>query len=83
MIRIALAAGTLLAVAASGCTAQPAAVRGVEAPGGAHVVAQMAVGGSVTQGMDAGTASYVGASMDGSVMGFLGSDGEIRWYRVR
>lgn len=75
----------LLAIVATACTSPPTlpAVRGFEAPGAPRVVAELNVGTEVSRGMLPGSASYVGASVDGSLIGFLTPDGILRWYRVR
>ncbi|MBI2774261.1 MAG: hypothetical protein HYX56_07210 [Chloroflexi bacterium] len=79
---LAISSGILVAVIASACTSAPTGVRGFEnAPG--SVVAQVKVNSDVSADMPAGTSSFVGASVDGSLMGFLGTDAVIRWYRIR
>lgn len=82
MRKIVCASAILGALVASGCTTQPGAVRGIEAPG-SKVVAELRVSGSLTEGMPPGSSSYVGASADGSLIGFLTADGAVRWYRMR
>jgi len=79
MLGIGLVASLMLA----GCTVQPGAVQGFQSGGGATVIATYRAASPDSLGMPAGTASYMGASVDGSLLGFIGSDGVIRWYRVR
>jgi hypothetical protein len=66
-----------------GCarTDQPngVAVNGYQSPGGWGMVAQQKVADSAAI---VGTSAYVGASADGSVMGFISADGTIRWYKA-
>ena len=79
-----LTVSILAAVALSGCamTDQPngVAVRGYQAPGGWGMVAEQKV--AVQADIAPGQSAYVGASADGSLMGFLTSDGTIRWYKT-
>ncbi len=76
-------ASVLLSVIAVSCSVPPGAVRGFES-GGYTMVAERRVLSATTEGLPpAGSASYVGASDDGSVMYFLGSDGVMRYYRSR
>jgi hypothetical protein len=75
--------GALVIVAAAACSSLPPSVRGIQQPGAGTVVAQLRVSPELTQGMPAGSASYVGASVDGSLIGFLTADGYIKWYRTR
>lgn len=58
-------------------------VRGFQAPPGARIVGELQASSALTADMPAGSASYVGASADGSLLGFLTADGFLRWYRVR
>lgn len=75
---------SIVALALAGCTAtdQPngVAVRGYQAPGGWGVLAEQKVASRAD--VAPGTSAYVGASADGSVMGFITSDGTIHWYRT-
>lgn len=81
--KVAIAAGVLVGLIASACTPATPAVKGVQNPGGgATVVAQMQAAPGLTDGMPAGSASYIGASADGSLIGFLTADGYIKWYRT-
>ena len=79
-----LSVSILAAVALAGCTAtnQPngVAVNGYQAPGGWGVVSEQKVASSAN--VAPGTSSYVGASADGSVIGFITSDGMVHWYRT-
>jgi hypothetical protein len=72
----------ILALSACSATDQPngVAVRGYQAPGGWGVVAQQKVADHAD--VAPGTSAYMGASADGSLMGFIYSDGTIRWYRT-
>lgn len=79
---LAAAAGLLAAVLASACSAAAPSVRGFQNPGGATVVAQMRAAPGLTEGMPEGSASYIGASVDGSLIGFLTADGNVKWYRT-
>lgn len=82
-VRMFLAAfGVLAGLLASACASPPPVVRGFQAPGGATVVAQLRTSSDLTAGMLPGSASYVGASVDGSLIGFLTSDGYVKWYRT-
>jgi hypothetical protein len=71
-------------MAFAGCTQtnQPngVAVQGFQAPGGWSVLAEQ----KVAESADAapGSSVYMGASADGSIMGFISSDGVIHWYRT-
>ena len=71
-------------IALAGCTQtnppNGVAVQGVQAPGGWGVFAEQKVASSVD--LAPGSSSYVGASADGSLMGFITSDGTIHWYRA-
>ena len=71
-------------IALAGCTRtdQPngVAVQGFQAPGGWAVLAEQNVASSAD--VAPGTAAYMGASADGSVIGFITSDGTIHWYRT-
>jgi hypothetical protein len=71
-------------IALAGCTQtdQPngVAVRGYQAPGGWSMLAEQKVASSVDLG--SAQSAYVGASADGSVMGFITPDGTIHWYRT-
>jgi hypothetical protein len=71
-------------MAFAGCTQtnQPngVAVQGFQAPGGWSVLAVQKVAESAD--VAPGSSVYMGASADGSVMGFISSDGVIHWYRT-
>ena len=71
-------------IALAGCTEtnQPngVAVRGYQAPGGWGMLAEQKVASSVDLG--GAQSAYVGASADGSVMGFITADGTIHWYKT-
>lgn len=71
-------------VALVGCTQtnQPngVAVHGFQAPGGWSLLAEQKVADRAD--VAPGSAAYVGASADGSVMGFITADGVIHWYRT-
>ena len=71
-------------IALVGCTQtnQPngVAVRGYQAPGGWGVMAEQKVASSAD--VAPGTSAYMGASADGSVIGFITADGTIHWYRT-
>lgn len=79
-----LSVSILAAVALSGCatTDQPngVAVRGYQAPGGWGMVAEQKV--AVQADVAPGQSAYVGASADGSLIGFISADGVIRWYKT-
>ena len=79
-----LTVSVLAAVALAGCSAtqQPngVAVRGYQAPGGWAQVAEQRV--AVQADVAPGQSAYMGASADGSLVGFLTSDGVIRWYQT-
>ena len=74
----------LAAIALSGCsmTDQPngVAVRGYQAPGGWGQIAEQKV--AVQSDVAPGQSVYVGASADGSVMGFMTAGGTIHWYQT-
>ncbi|MDE3194541.1 MAG: hypothetical protein KGN00_12745 [Chloroflexota bacterium] len=81
--KLALASGAFLGLLASACTAQPPAVQGVQnPPGGSTVVSQVRADPALTEGMLPGSSSYIGASADGSLIGFLTWDGYVKWYRT-
>ena len=71
----------ITAFAACTQTDQPngVAVRGFQAPGGWGVLAEQKVASSADLGQM--PSAYMGASADGSVIGFITSDGVIHWYR--
>ena len=76
---------SLIAIATlAGCTQtnQPngVSVRGYQAPGGWGVIAERKVASSAN--VAPGTSAYMGASADGSVMGFITADGTVHWYRT-
>lgn len=79
-----VAASLLAAVALAGCAAtnQPngVAVQGYQAPGGWGVVAEQKV--AVQADVAPGQSAYMGASADGSLVGFIFSDGTVRWYKT-
>ena len=79
-----LVTSVIAIIALAGCTQtdQPngVAVRGFQAPGGWGLLAEQKVASSIDLGT--ATSAYVGASADGSVMGFITSDGTIHWYRT-
>jgi hypothetical protein len=79
-----LITSVIAVIAVVGCTQtnQPngVAVQGFQAPGGWGVFAEQKVASSVD--LAPGMSSYVGASADGSVIGFITSDGTIHWYRA-
>ncbi len=80
---LALASGVLVSLAASACSTPAPAVKGVQNPGGGPAVAaQMNADPSLTQGMLPGSSSYIGASVDGSLIGFLTAEGKIVWYKT-
>ena len=78
-----LGIGLVASLMLAGCTVQPGAVQGFQSGGGAKVISSYRAASADSLGMPAGTASYMGASDDGSVLGFIGADGIVRWYRVR
>ena len=79
-----LVTSIIAVIAFAGCTQtnEPngVAVRGFQAPGGWGLLAEQKVASSVDLG--SATSVYVGASADGSVMGFITADGTIHWYRT-
>jgi len=83
-VRKLLITSVIAIIAFAGCTQtdQPngVAVRGFQAPGGWGLLAEQKVASSIDLGT--ATSAYVGASADGSVMGFITSDGTIHWYRT-
>jgi hypothetical protein len=83
-MRTFLITSVIAIVALAGCTQtnQPngVAVRGFQAPGGWGVFAEQRVASSAD--VAPGSSAYMGASADGSVMGFITSDGTIHWYRT-
>jgi hypothetical protein len=72
----------ILALSACSATEQPngVAVRGYQAPGGWNVVAQQKVADHAD--VAPGSSAYMGMSADGSLVGFIFSDGTIKWYRT-
>lgn len=80
-----LACAATVTVIAAGCSSVPQlpAVRGFQQPSGSTIVAEKSLGSEVAQGMPEGSASYVGASLDGSLIGFLTPDGTVHWYKTR
>jgi len=83
-VRKLLITSVIAVIAFAGCTQtnQPngVAVRGYQAPGGWGVLAEQKVASSVDLG--SAQSAYMGASADGSVMGFITADGTIHWYRT-
>ena len=83
-MRTLLVTSAIAIVALVGCTRtnQPngVAVQGYQAPGGWAVLAEQKVASSAD--VAPGSGAYVGASADGSVIGFITSDGTIHWYRT-
>jgi hypothetical protein len=79
-----LVTSVIAIIALAGCsqTDQPngVAVRGYQAPGGWGVMAEQKVASSAD--VAPSSSAYMGASVDGSVMGFITSDGTIHWYRT-
>lgn len=79
-----LSVSILAAVAFAGCAAtnQPngVAVNGFQTPGGWGIVAEQKV--AVQADVAPGQSAYMGASADGSLMGFITSDGTVRWYKT-
>ena len=79
-----LVTSVIAIIALAGCTetGQPngVAVRGFQAPGGWGVLAEQKVASNADLGQAA--SAYMGASADGSVIGFITSDGVIHWYRT-
>ena len=79
-----LVTSVIAIIALAGCTQtnQPngVAVRGFQAPGGWGVLAEQKVASHADLGP--AQSAYVGASADGSVMGFITADGTIHWYRT-
>lgn len=79
-----LVTSVIAIIAFAGCTQtnQPngVAVQGFQAPGGWAVFAEQKVASSAD--VAPGSSAYMGASADGSVMGFITSDGTIHWYRT-
>jgi hypothetical protein len=75
---------SIAGVALAGCAAtnQPngVAVQGYQAPGGWGVVAEQKV--AVQADVAPGQSAYMGASADGSLVGFISSDGTVRWYKT-
>jgi outer membrane lipoprotein SlyB len=75
---------SIAAIALAGCVAteQPngVAVQGYQAPGGWGVAYEQKV--AVQADVAPGQSAYMGASADGSLMGFMYADGTIRWYRT-
>ena len=81
-MRKVLGLGLLASLLLAGCALRPGAVQGFQS-GGGTVIATYRAASADSLGLPPGTASYMGASTDGSLMGFIGADGIIRWYRVR
>jgi outer membrane lipoprotein SlyB len=83
MRKLLLSVSIISAVALAGCAAtnQPngVAVQGYQAPGGWGVVSEQKV--AVQADVAPGQSAYMGASADGSLVGFIFSDGTVRWYR--
>lgn len=81
-MRTLLVTSVIAIIALAGCsqTDQPngVAVRGYQAPGGWGLLAEQKVASRADVG---GGSTYIGASADGSVMGFITADGTIHWYR--
>jgi hypothetical protein len=79
-----LITSVIAVIAFAGCTQtdQPngVAVRGFQAPGGWGVFAEQKVASSID--LAPGSSAYMGASADGSMMGFITADGTIHWYRT-
>ncbi len=79
-----LVTSVIAIIALAGCTQtnQPngVAVNGYQSPGGWSTLAELKVASSVDLG--SAQSAYVGASADGSVMGFITADGTIHWYRT-
>ena len=80
---ILLTAALALALALGARSQVSPAVKGFQSGDGATVIATYRVASADSLGLPAGTASYMGASVDGSLLGFIGADGFIRWYRAR
>lgn len=80
--RIVATAGVLAALATACTSTAPTAVQGQQSQGGGRVVAQLAAPPELTASMLPGEASYIGASVDGSLIGFLMADGYVRWYKT-
>jgi len=72
-----------LTLALGACSQATPAVQGFQSSGGTTVVATYLALSPNSLGLPAGTASYMGASVDGSVLGFIGAEGIVRWYRIR
>lgn len=79
-----LSISILAAVALAGCatTNQPngVAVQGYQAPGGWGVASAQKV--AVKADVAPGQSAYMGASADGTLVGFISSDGTVRWFRT-
>ena len=80
-----LGSATLIgALALTGCAAtnQPngVAVQGYQSPGGWGVLSEQKV--AVQADIAPGQSAYMGASADGSLVGFIFSDGTVRWYKT-
>lgn len=84
MRKLLLSASIIAGVALAGCAAtnQPngVAVQGYQAPGGWGVVSEQKV--AVQTDVAPGQSAYMGASADGSLVGFISSDGTVRWYKT-
>ncbi len=84
MRRLLVSVSIIAGVALAGCAAtdQPngVAVQGYQAPGGWGVVSEQKV--AVQADVAPGQSAYMGASADGSLMGFIFSDGTVRWYKT-
>ena len=82
-LRRIVAASSVAVALASACTsAPPTSVQGQQSQGGGRVIAEMKAAPGLTEGMLPGSASYIGASVDGSLIGFLTADGYVRWYKT-
>ena len=79
-----LVTSVIAIVALAGCTQtdQPngVAVRGYQVPGGWGVIAEQKVASSAD--VAPGPSAYVGACVDGSIIGCITADGVIHWYRT-
>jgi outer membrane lipoprotein SlyB len=84
MRKLLMSVSIIAGVALAGCasTDQPngVAVQGYQAPGGWGVVAEQKV--AVQADVAPGQSAYMGASADGSLVGFIFADGTVRWYKT-